>query len=327
MFNSPVLDLVILLSFTYFIGSLVLSAINEAIAGTFRLRQKDLSKGLLHFFLDPQWKSFVKNTLLKSPHLQTLMKTKGKMPAYIPPQNFVLALIENLDGEAYKNGNIVSNKTAPGPQNDAASQKDIIPKDALIVLQTIMKQVSNLAENEKVQEFEKRVEEFYNNTMDRVTGWYKRRVRRILFVLALVLSVVLNIDTIKIANDAMQDKARLSKAVDNISANLPALDSLNKTPIAVTDSAGNIEIKKTANNANGVLMTYTQTTGYQLGYSGDFKKQWRNNFWKKLLGVLLTAFALQLGSNYWFDLMNKAVNVRATGKRPDENQIKKINTK
>lgn len=41
MFNSPVLDLVILLSFTYFIGSLILSAINEAIAGAFRLRQKD----------------------------------------------------------------------------------------------------------------------------------------------------------------------------------------------------------------------------------------------------------------------------------------------
>jgi hypothetical protein len=328
MFNSPVLDLVILLSFTYFIGSLILSAINEAIAGTFRLRQKDLGKGLFHFFLDPQWKSFVKNTLLKSPHLQTLMKTKGRMPAYIPPQNFVLALIENLDDEEYKKGNIKSKPTTSTTAlNNTVPQKDIIPKDALIVLQTIMKQVSNLPADQRVQEFEKRVEEFYNNTMDRVTGWYKRRVRRILLALGFILAVILNIDTIKIANDAMQDKTRLGKAVDNITAHLPEWDSLSRSSIAVTDSAGNIEIKETGKNVSGVLMTYTQTTGYQLGYNGDFKKQWRTNFWKKLLGVLLTAFALQLGSNYWFDLMNKAVNVRATGKRPDENQIKKINTK
>jgi len=36
MFNSPVLDLVILLTFIYFTGSLILSAINEAIAGALR---------------------------------------------------------------------------------------------------------------------------------------------------------------------------------------------------------------------------------------------------------------------------------------------------
>jgi hypothetical protein len=311
MFNSPVLDLVILLSFTYFMGSLILSAINEAISGTFRLRQRDLKKGLIRFFLTSDWRNFIKNIFLKSPHIQSLMKNSEQLPAYIPAANFVLAMIENLEDGSYKAGNIVSKKIG-------STNLDIVPKDAQVVMQTIMKQVSNLPLADQIKEFEKRLEEFYNNTMDRVTGWYKRRVRRILLAVALILAIVLNIDTIKIVNDAMQDKSKLGKVVDNIAANLPRLDSLRNVSIVVRDTAGNIEIQKSQTNANNAVITYSQTTGYQLGYEGHFKEQWKNNFWKKLLGVLITAFALQLGSNYWFDLMNKAVNVRATGKKPIE---------
>lgn len=316
MFNSPVLDLVILLSFTYFIGSLILSAINEAISGTFRLRQRDLKKGLMRFFLKLEWRVFIRDNFLKSPHIQTLMKNSERMPAYIPAANFVLAMIENLDETAYKAGNIVSKKVGN-------TDRDIIPKDAQVVMQTIMKQVNNLLPAEQIKEFEKKLEDFYNNTMDRVTGWYKRRVRRILLALGLLLAIVLNIDTIKIANDAMQDKTRLSKAVDNITAKLPRLDSLNNMTIAVNDTLGRINIKKTTSNIDSTVITYNEVSGYQLGYNGHFKEDWRNHFWKKLLGVLLTAFALQLGSNYWFDLMNKAVNIRAVGRKPDENRDKK----
>lgn len=326
MFNSPVLDLVILLSFTYFIGSLILSAINEALAGTLRLRQTDLKKGIYRFFLSSSWRTFVKNTFFESPHIQTLMKAKDKFPAYIPARNFVLAIVEHLDANAYKDGNIlVLNKdgsiatTGEGPEKKAING-NALPKDMITVLQTIMKQVGSVNIEERGKEFEAKLEEFYNLTMDRVTGWYKRRVRRILLALGLALAVILNIDTIKIANDAMKDKTRLAKAVDNISAKLPRIDSLDNKSYVVTDSAGMVVIKQTTKNLEGVVLTYNETTGYKLGYTdwNDFQKQWSANFLKKLLGVLLTAFALQLGSNYWFDLMNKAVNVRSTGRKPDE---------
>jgi hypothetical protein len=38
---------------------------------------------------------------------------------------------------------------------------------------------------------------------------------------------------------------------------------------------------------------------------------------KKLLGFLLTAFAICLGAPFWFDLLNKLVRLRAAGKRED----------
>ena len=36
----------------------------------------------------------------------------------------------------------------------------------------------------------------------------------------------------------------------------------------------------------------------------------------KLAGLLVTAGALSLGAPFWFDLLNKLVNLRAAGKKP-----------
>jgi hypothetical protein len=310
MFNSPVLDLVIFLSFTYFIGSLILSAINEAIAGAFRLRQIDLEKGLNKLFFDPQWKRFLKTTVLKSPHIQSLMKKKDQIPAYIPARNFIMALTENIDPLAYKIGEF-SHRTISDPG---------LPQDVLKVFETISKQVSYIEDkSERVKEFELRLEEFYNNTMDRVTGWYKRRIRKILLVTAIILAIILNLDTIKIANDALKDPDKLSKAVDNISANLSKLDTLRATTINVSDTSVKVGFDTLSAKAKRLEIVYEKTSGFSLGYRDkkDFHEQWKH-FWKKLLGILLTAFALQLGANYWFELMTKAVNVRAAGKRPDD---------
>ncbi|HSU15463.1 hypothetical protein [Longimicrobium sp.] len=38
----------------------------------------------------------------------------------------------------------------------------------------------------------------------------------------------------------------------------------------------------------------------------------------KLLGILLTAFALSLGAPFWFDTLNKIINIRSAGRAPDE---------
>ena len=38
--------------------------------------------------------------------------------------------------------------------------------------------------------------------------------------------------------------------------------------------------------------------------------------WVKLAGLIVTAFALTLGAPFWFDLLNKFINFRATGPPP-----------
>jgi hypothetical protein len=37
----------------------------------------------------------------------------------------------------------------------------------------------------------------------------------------------------------------------------------------------------------------------------------------KILGLLVTVLAISLGAPFWFDLLNRLVNLRSTGKPPD----------
>ncbi|MDB5120275.1 MAG: hypothetical protein JWN56_1493 [Sphingobacteriales bacterium] len=323
MLNSPVIDLVILLSFTYFIGSLILSAINEAIAGGLRLRPKRLKFALENMFFGSDWKPFVKNKLAKSQHIESLMKSPGRYPAYLPSKSFVLAIIQQLrkvgenGGFNYTDGTSLSLKI---------SQVEGIPYCLKQILIDFAVQVeANYADkNKQIQEFEKHIEEIFNSAMDRAGGWYKRKTRSTLLALALILSIVLNIDTIKIINDALADKQKLSKAIDNISAKIPELEKLQS--ISITDSSMIItraSLEASGDNVNKIIVKYNQTTGYTLGYQ-NFMKEWSEGFFLKVVGILITAFALQLGSNYWFDMLNKAVNIRAAGKRPDEKRPPQI---
>jgi hypothetical protein len=38
-----------------------------------------------------------------------------------------------------------------------------------------------------------------------------------------------------------------------------------------------------------------------------------------VLGILFSAVAAAQGSPFWFDILKKVVNIRGSGKRPDEN--------
>jgi hypothetical protein len=50
-------------------------------------------------------------------------------------------------------------------------------------------------------------------------------------------------------------------------------------------------------------------------YAGLRHPHW-SALWAKLLGLLLTTFALSLGAPFWFDTLNKIINVRAAGRAP-----------
>ena len=52
---------------------------------------------------------------------------------------------------------------------------------------------------------------------------------------------------------------------------------------------------------------------------------WNNRYWwvLKLLGIAVTALAISQGAPFWFDLLQKAVNLRLAGDAPDEKKQNK----
>ena len=181
------------------------------------------------------------------------------------------------------------------------------------------------------QKFVFRIETWFDDTMDRVSGWYKRQTQTVLFLLGFTIAFGFNVDAIQIARQLSKDEEATGKLVElAIQAtekykNDPRVQQPSGQPVATiptpADSANNTLtikeykeklksidsfIKDTLQEANNILA---------LGWDEEKKEVAKETKGSKFIGFLITAFAISLGAPFWFDLLNKFVLVRGTGKR------------
>lgn len=65
-----------------------------------------------------------------------------------------------------------------------------------------------------IEKLKLKLEEWFESTMDRTTGWYKKRLNSILFCIGLVLAVLFNVDSIAIYKILAKDPNARNKMVD-----------------------------------------------------------------------------------------------------------------
>jgi hypothetical protein len=147
-----------------------------------------------------------------------------------------------------------------------------------------------------VERLKTQIETWFNNGMDRASGWYKRKTQWIQFFLGLGLVIFLNIDSV-----------RIGRTLFAINSPLRASLVESAKSFVVQPGGTNRPIKD--------VVEAISTVSLPIGWS-EFPKP--NQLPIVLLGWLITAFAVSLGAPFWFDLLNKFVNVRASGKAPEE---------
>src|SRR6266571_4860289 len=184
MFGSNILEVAIGLVFVYLLLSLLCSTINEqVIARFFTLRAKTLEDGMKTMLNDPQGNAWV-NRLYETPLIKGLSEhgtsNKPRKPSYIPADIFALALVNVIQAN----------------KNDPSTANNPIPE----ALSLLIKQV-----NDDPTKGLANIEKWFNDTMDRVSGWYKRKVQLIIFALGLVIVGGLNIDTISLITSLSND--------------------------------------------------------------------------------------------------------------------------
>ena len=59
-----------------------------------------------------------------------------------------------------------------------------------------------------------------------------------------------------------------------------------------------------------------QKKGFPIGWNNAEKEYFNSNVLLRLLGWLITAIALSFGAPFWFETLNKLVNIRKTGIKP-----------
>ena len=332
MFNMPILDIALTLAFTYLLLAIIASSINEWLLNSvLKSRSKDLKTTIENLLFDSQWKVIAAN-ILSSPFISSLKKSSEKFPSYIPAKNFASAFMGVIK-EGAELTEVTDNFNVPALKR-LLNENKLITGDALKVLNGILDRSGG-----SIDKFHENLELFFNDAMNRASGWYKRKAKRVAFIIALIISFSLNVDTIQITK-ALWEQPQLANAAANLATqHLADIDTSGgnygvkgfkitstDTTIKKNSRAGDTTItisKKSIKNiqdAQSILDELHLPIGWASGnYPGNENGRFDYLGWiSKLIGLLLTTGSVSLGAPFWFDLANKFINIRTSGASPDQ---------
>ena len=304
MFGSTTLDIALGITFLYLLLSLVVTAVQEVIETLIKLRAAHLAKGIEKLLGSSMATSFFANSLIKAFSPNQWFGAGTRKPSYIPSRAFAVTVLDLI---------------APAKISDVRKIDDVrtgvskLPDGDLRRSLTLLLDESE----QRLDAFEHALEGWFNGQMDRVTGWYKRKVQLIVMAIAFVITVGLNADSIAIVKRLSNDSALRASLVTlaQEEAKKPlATGGQSRQPQGQTadELANELGTRVTAVQDG---LNKVQGLGVAIGFgwkSKDF--DWRT----AIPGWLLTAFAISLGAPFWFDMLNKVISIRSAGKAPDE---------
>ena len=231
------------------------------------------------------------------------------LPSYIPARSFAEAII----------GLLVPAPAWLGTMTTIQQSVNALPPS----MSTLRRSLGTLANSAggDIGRFRALVEQWYDDQMERVSGWYERRVSAVTLVIAVLLVLLLNINVVTLGRALYSDaviRAAASTAVAN-GTSCPAgpeqqacLASLEERvsstlvaglPIGWRTIPGCKAVNARCNwlDKRGILSSHGDSGGQVTII---------------LIGFLVTIVALILGARLWSRLLARLGSLRATGPKP-----------
>lgn len=309
--GAPALEIAIALAFVFFLLSLVVSAVNEGIAGVLNLRAKTLKKGLKGMLGDEA----VVRELLDHALIRTDLKGKRwhRDPSYISPRNFALAFTDLIDISSGAEGNDVATVRIKDEEGAGTHQEGV--KGSLNAQLTALTRSSGVA-LPGVPALEK----WFDESMERVSGWYKRQSQLFALVIAVVVAIGLNVSALKVADHLASEptiraavvakaEAASKKSGSEAEAGTGGGSSAKGAKPTELKKAGE-DMETAVSSLSGLRLPIFWAKGNGLGGSAT-------DVGLTIVGWLITIIAISLGAPFWFDALNKLANLRMAGKKPE----------
>ena len=301
LFGSTTLDVVIGLIFVYLLLAIICTNLNEWIAGLFNVRASNLSAAIKQLLDGQPGKADALddvNWFLQQFYAHPLIVglcQPGKPnahPAYISGRAFATAVMD------------IATQQKPGPISFEDLQTGInnlppgdVKKSLLAVIQT--------AGND-LHQAQRNIQAWYEDTMQRVSGWYKKKTQLWTVIIATVLVLCANADTIQITKTLWQDPTLRVELVEQA-----------KLRAAAQNPAPG-ESSKQNNPTQSAMRDGLAELGGVVGWSHQAPIQGVWPWADHVLGWFLSIVAVSLGAPFWFDLLNKFMRVRNGGDAPEE---------
>ena len=295
MLGSTLLDVVIGVTFIYLFLSLIGSAITEFIANFRQLRAKNLEQWVRSILDGPKSKE-LGDKFYEHPLIRGLMQD-GRRPSYIPSRTFALALMDVIASE----DDVKSSKLLVGVRESLEKIEYEPFKNVLLhQLEDAGAEINTIRQN---------LEKWFDDGMERVSGWYKRKSQLIILLISITITLVLNVDTISLATRLYHDAPLRSGLV-------AAADEIAKKQLGQDASAQAKEIKADLDKMQFPIgWPIFEGAGSDTVNEQDIPHSFLG-WMTKLAGWVITAFAISLGAPFWFDVLGKFINIRSTGVKP-----------
>jgi hypothetical protein len=179
------------------------------------------------------------------------------------------------------------------------------------------------------------VESWFNDTMDRAGGWYKRNRQIGAFLIALIFAALINVDSIDIAVHLWREPAlrqavvaqaeqyKLPTGEDGAPDLQKGFSELQTSLRALRIPMGWTFVKVTPKKQYGkckLLDVNPDEDAWGFQVNGQCLQWQAPQGWgllSKLGGLIITAAAATLGAPYWFDILQKLISIRSAGNVPE----------
>lgn len=330
MSGFPILDLVVGIIFIYFLLSIISSSAVELILTGLNARSKVLGEWLNTIFnkkiTKPDGTQVTLGQSIMDHCATTVLSKTGKAPSYIDAKNFTSALLEKITYDPQnpksiaKNINEVIKAIEETPLLSTELRRAVLSfanesKDSYAVLTT-----KTISEMEFLRA---RMEKWFDTSMDRLTGTYKKRyVRKFTLLVAFITATFLNADSIAIAKYLYSNpeaRAKLAAQADKVINDSTYITVLNQVHASNQDSLTLDQFK------NNLAQSVQNINAANAGLNDAIPLGWKNKtnipltfttVLSKITGLLATILAIFMGAPFWFDILNKIANLRSTGPKP-----------
>jgi hypothetical protein len=266
---------------------------------------------------------------------------KNSNPSYLEAETFATALLEVLKekepGLRDKLENLISNPEQADPSKPLSDLKtkiqgsEKIPQSFKDTLCSLADRATIKSQDKKNQllAFQEEIQAWFNRSMERSSGVYKRNSQLLCFILGFIIAVGLNIDSLSIYQRLLVDTTLRTTLADGGQVIVQNYQSTISEPGEESDTEKAIQsfedtVSKYVDNTlpiglihqnhdNLVDLTECPNPGNN---KCPQKKFSFSKFLVALFGWTITTLAIYMGAPFWFDLLGKLVNVRSTGSKP-----------
>jgi hypothetical protein len=283
MFGSTVLELSIGLIFTFLMVSLITSSTTEALASALSWRSNTLLQGVKDLLNDQQFTGLAQQIYN---HGLVNGLSDGDAKPGTPPK----IKPSYIDPKQFADALIDVLGLSPGTAvRDLKIKIDASVTDSQLnrVLNGIVEQTGG-----NIDSVRDNLATWFDKVMDRLSGVYKRKTQLWSFGIALFLAVFLNVDAVEIAH-RLWDQPMMLKSIGP-SSTAPA-------PEAAFEQLKALELP--------------------FGWDSSAFKNLKTfpNCLYVIIGWLITAVATLFGAPFWFDALQRIVQLRGTGSKEETN--------